>query len=108
MFDERLFCAAIAQSRDFTRLVPSNGAVALSEAYLWGSRRRREKAARIERLSVLLGTGLALLGLIEALVHFFPVHGVPPCSKVVGTFVLVLQVIGVFPDVVAKDRVQAL
>ena len=35
---------------------------------------------------------------------FVPVHNVPPCGNVVGATVLVVEVIGVFPDVNAQDR----
>jgi len=37
-----------------------------------------------------------------------PVHCVPPGGKVFGTAVVVLQIIGVLPDVVAEDGVEAL
>src|SRR5271155_3576216 len=49
-----------------------------------------------------------LLGLFEAGVDFVPVDGVPPGGEVVGPAVLILQVIGVLPHVVAEDRVFAL
>src|SRR6266436_3648609 len=44
----------------------------------------------------------------EALVDLVPVDGVPPGREVVGTAVLVLEVVGVLPDVVAEDGVAAL
>ena len=43
----------------------------------------------------------------EALVDFVPVDGVPPGGEVVGALVLVLEVVGVLPDVVAEDGVEA-
>src|SRR6516165_671181 len=49
-----------------------------------------------------------LLCLVEALVDFGPVHYVPPGGEVVGALVLVLEVVGVLPDVVAEDGVKAL
>jgi len=39
----------------------------------------------------------------EAFVDFAPVDGVPPGGEVVGTLVLVFEVVGVLPDVVAED-----
>ena len=45
-----------------------------------------------------------LMALLEALVDFRPVDHVPPLFQVVGAAVLVLQVVGVLPDVVAHDR----
>src|SRR5271170_5200025 len=44
----------------------------------------------------------------EALVDLVPVDGVPPGGEVVGALVLVLEVVGVLPDVVAEDGVEAL
>src|ERR1022692_301125 len=49
-----------------------------------------------------------LLGRCKPLVDLGPVHHVPPCFQVLGTQVLIFQVIGMLPDVVAEDRVQAL
>src|ERR1035441_7659840 len=43
----------------------------------------------------------------EAFVDLVPVDDVPPCGEVVGAAVLVLQVVGVLPDVVAEDGVEA-
>src|SRR5690348_1935127 len=48
------------------------------------------------------------LGNGEAAVDLIPVHHVPPCGKVIGTLVLVLQVVGVLPHIVAKNRKQSL
>jgi hypothetical protein len=53
------------------------------------------------RLLVALGGG-------EALVDFVPVDGIPPGGEVVGAAVLVFEVVGVLPDVVAEDGVAAL
>ena len=44
----------------------------------------------------------------EAFVDFVPVDGVPPGREIFGTAVVVLQVVGVLPDVVAEDGVVAL
>ena len=61
----------------------------------------------VERLSWSRAKEL-LLGGFEALVDLVPVDDVPPGGEVVGTLVLVLQVVGVLPDVVAEDGVEAL
>src|SRR3954468_20113387 len=42
-------------------------------------------------------------GNIEALVDRFPVHYVPPRGQVIRTLVLVAQVVGVLPNIVAED-----
>src|SRR6187200_3789675 len=41
---------------------------------------------------------------LEQLVHGVPVDHVPPRGDVVGALVLVLQVVGVLPDVEAEQR----
>src|ERR1039457_3634748 len=51
---------------------------------------------------------LAGLGVGEALVDLVPVDGVPPGGEVVGAAVVVFQVVGVLPDVVAEDGVEAI
>src|ERR1017187_7988443 len=51
---------------------------------------------------------LAGLGVGEALVDFVPVDNVPPRGEVVGAAVVVFQVVGVLPDVVAEDGVEAI
>src|SRR6266516_4960643 len=38
--------------------------------------------------------------------NFVPVDDIPPRGEIVGAAVLVLKVVGVFPDVVAHDRVE--
>src|SRR5258708_37007610 len=43
----------------------------------------------------------------EGLVHFSPVDDVPPRGEVIGAAVLVLQIVGVLPNVVAEDGVEA-
>src|SRR3954469_1039775 len=43
------------------------------------------------------------VGLAQALVDLIPVHHVPPGFQVVRTAVLVFQVIGVLPNVIAED-----
>src|SRR5271170_3802822 len=44
----------------------------------------------------------------EAHVDLVPVDGVPPGGEIVGALVLVLEVVGVLPDVVAEDGVVTL
>jgi hypothetical protein len=44
----------------------------------------------------------------EALVDFVPIDYVPPRGEIFGAAVVVLQVVGVLPDVVAEDGVEAL
>src|ERR1035437_9216723 len=44
----------------------------------------------------------------EALVDLVPVDDAPPCGEVVGAAVLVLEVVGVLPDVVEQDGIEAL
>src|SRR5581483_1636227 len=51
---------------------------------------------------------LLSLGDGEAAIDLFPVHDVPPCGKIVGALVLVLQVIGVLPHIVAENGEQPL
>jgi len=48
------------------------------------------------------------LCVLEALVDLGPVDGVPPGGEIFGAAVLVLEVVGVLPDVVAEDGVVAL
>src|ERR1039458_7737576 len=47
------------------------------------------------------------LGVGEALVDFVPVDDVPPGGEVVWPAVVVFQVVGVLPDIVAEDGVEA-
>src|ERR1700686_702579 len=42
------------------------------------------------------------------MVDFFPVHHVPPRGEILRPAIVVLQVIGVLPYVVAEDRIKAL
>src|ERR1039458_5483613 len=51
---------------------------------------------------------LAGLGVGEALVDFVPVDNVPPRGEVVGAAAVEFQVVGVLPDVVAEDGVEAI
>ena len=44
---------------------------------------------------------------VESFLNFGPVHGVPPGSNVFGPAVLVLEIVGVFPNVESQDRVFA-
>ena len=41
---------------------------------------------------------------LVAFVDFVPVDDAPPCLQVFGPTVVVLQVVGVLPDVVAENR----
>ena len=59
-----------------------------------------EKAGRVRDPSL----HLLFAGLV-ALVDFVPVDYAPPGLQVFGAAVVVFQVVGVFPDVVAEDRV---
>ena len=60
------------------------------------------------RLKLTDASCVLLLCFFEALGDFGPVDYVPPGGEVVGTLVLVFQVVGVLPDVVAEDGVKAL
>jgi len=53
-------------------------------------------------------SGLLALGGGEALIDLVPVDGVPPGGEVLWAAVLVLEVVGVLPDIVAKDRIKPL
>src|SRR5882724_8980336 len=44
------------------------------------------------------------VGLCQTLVDLVPVHHVPPGFQVVRAAVLIFQIVGVLPNVVAKDR----
>ena len=44
----------------------------------------------------------------EALVDFVPVHNVPPGREVLGAAIVVFEIVGVFPNVVAENGEQAL
>src|SRR5579864_8048675 len=46
--------------------------------------------------------------ILIAVIDFVPVHHVPPGREILRTPVVVFQVVGVFPNVVAKNREQAL
>src|SRR5689334_14944329 len=41
---------------------------------------------------------------LEPFVHLGPVDDVPPCADVVGTAILIFQVVRVLPDIDAEDR----
>src|SRR5271165_2335423 len=56
-------------------------------------------------LGATLGELLGCFG--EALVDFIPVDDVPPRGEVFGAAVVVLEIVGVLPDIVAEDRVVA-
>src|SRR5262245_1388679 len=47
------------------------------------------------------------LGRLEASVNLTPIHRVPPRIDVIGSPILILQVVGVLPDVEPHDRGQA-
>src|SRR5260370_24003851 len=49
-----------------------------------------------------------LLSRSEPLVDLIPVNNVPPGRQIVRPSVLVLEVVGMLPDVIAQDRVQTL
>ena len=69
--------------------------------------RESKKRLLAERPFALSGCSDLLLGVGEALVDFVPVDDVPPGGEVVGAAVVVLEVVGVLPDVVAEDGVEA-
>src|SRR5438067_7076371 len=46
--------------------------------------------------------------LLESLLHFPPVHHVPPRLQIIGADIFVFQVVGVLPNVVAHDGPVAL
>ena len=52
--------------------------------------------------------GFAGLECGEALVDLVPVDYVPPGGKIFGTAVVVFQIVGVLPDVVAEDGIESL
>ena len=45
-----------------------------------------------------------LLGVGEILFHLGPVDYVPPGGEIIGPAILILQVVGVFPDVHTEER----
>src|SRR5436190_14655829 len=74
-------------------------------------RRNRSRTLRLSRgwrrrWTVPAATGPARLsaGALEVLAGLRPVDDIPPGVDVVGPLVLVLQVVGVLPDVDADDR----
>src|SRR5271170_1774371 len=86
----------------------------------WGTQRTprwrlagRTKASAPTRVRLAMGQ-FGLVGCLsgfeggEAFVDFVPVDGVPPGGEIFGTAVVVFQVVGVLPDVVAKDGIVAL
>merc|ERR1711915_268618 len=48
-------------------------------------------------------TGMIFDDIGTVLGHFVPVHNVPPCAHVLGSTVLVFQIIGVLPNIQTKD-----
>src|SRR2546423_13051084 len=48
------------------------------------------------------------LELLVSLGHEFPIHHIKPCRDVFGTAVLVLEIIGMFPDINSEQRLLAL
>src|SRR5450759_1193701 len=44
------------------------------------------------------------LGRRKSVLHLFPIHDIPPRADVVGSLVLVLEVVRVFPDIETHDR----
>src|SRR5438132_13837544 len=67
---------------------------AKSLRYGLSSSQRRLQFAGLERLITM--------------VDFFPVHYVPPSCEIFWPPIVVLQIIGVLPNVVAEDREEAL
>lgn len=55
-----------------------------------------------------LVSGLLLLRLFEAFVHFVPVHRVPPRRQILRPAILIFQVVRVLPHVVAQNGEVAL
>jgi len=51
---------------------------------------------------------LSRLERFVAVVDFFPVHNIPPRSQILRPAIVVFQVVGVLPHVIAEDRKQAL
>ena len=45
---------------------------------------------------------------LVTLVDFFPVHHIPPGLQILGTAVVVLEIVGVLPDVVAENGMESL
>mmetsp|Transcript_85787 Transcript_85787/g.223871 ORF Transcript_85787/g.223871 Transcript_85787/m.223871 type:complete len:216 (-) Transcript_85787:306-953(-) len=64
---------------------------------------RRKLERECGSLTALSRRGLALQGAIIPLAHHRPVHDVPPSLDVVGTLELILQVVGMLPNVAAED-----
>jgi hypothetical protein len=64
-------------------------------------RKRAARGSPFDGVSVVIcGLFVALCG-GKTLVDLFPIDGVPPGGEVVGALVLVFEVVGVLPDVVA-------
>ena len=57
---------------------------------------------------VALFLAFLLFGFFEAAIDLSPVDNVPPRGQIVRAAVLVLEVIGMLPDIVAEDRIQSL
>src|SRR5882762_9774614 len=53
-------------------------------------------------------TRLPLERRLVALVDFFPVDHAPPSLQILGTAVVVFEIVGVLPDIVAEDGKEAL
>src|SRR5205809_5770495 len=75
-----------------TRLVSAAPLAALAASRKAATKRLREITWRL------------LPGCVVILGCFAPIHHVPPCLEVIGAFVLVFQIVGVFPHVAAEDR----
>jgi hypothetical protein len=63
---------------------------------------------QLRRGSLFSDHGSSAFGEGEAAVDFVPVDDVPPGGQIVGAAVLVLEIVGVLPDIVAEDGVEAL
>src|SRR5579885_3322733 len=46
--------------------------------------------------------------MLEAFSNLVPVDNIPPCRQVLGATVLILEVVGMLPDVIAHDGILAL
>ena len=67
-----------------------------------------KKRVRCLRTPFFAESEKSLLPGLEPVIHFCPVHHVPPLLQVVGAAILIFQVVSMLPNVVAQDRVKAL
>ena len=83
---------------------PSLTITALAEHAMAGPAQRRSRAAPLPEAARPAARRLSSALLGEALRYVVPVDDVPEGVDVVGAFVLVLEVVGVLPDVAAEQR----